>query len=102
MTKTPDNESGRVRWTDKMLDNLSSDVSELRDSISELRDSVDGIRITAQALLQVAAQQQQENEIRRAELAEWKQESDRRFNILLEEVRYLSRRVDRVDGDSQG
>ncbi|MCL1465282.1 hypothetical protein [Argonema galeatum] len=115
MTQTPDNESGRVRWTDKMLDSLASDVSELRESVSELResvsevrDSVDGIRITSQALLQIALQQQQENEARKAELAEyirksdeWKQESDRRFYTLLDEVRYLNRRGDRIDGDSQ-
>ncbi|MCL1475407.1 hypothetical protein [Argonema antarcticum] len=116
MTQTPDNESGRVRWTDKMLDSLASDVSELRasvsevresilelrESISEVRDSVDGVRITAQALLQIAAQQQQENEARKAEIAEWKEESNRRFYTLLDEVRYLNRRGDRIDGDSQG
>ena len=108
MTQTPDNESGRVRWTDEMLDKLASDVSVPRESVSEVRDSVDGVRITAQALLQLALQQQQENEARKAEIAEsnrkyeeWKQESDRRFYTLLDEVRYLNRRGDRIDGESQ-
>lgn len=122
MTQTPDNENRRVRWTDEMLDKLASDVSELRESVSEMResiselresfsevresvsevrDSIDGLRITAQALLQVAAQQQQENEARKAEIAEWKEESNRRFYTLLEEVRYLTRKVDRTDGESQ-
>lgn len=122
MTQTPDNENRRVRWTDEMLDSLASDVSELRESVSELRESVaevrdgvDGVRVTAQALLQLALQQQQENEARKAELEawkqqnerrfneleEWKQESDRRFYTLLDEVRYLNRRGDRNNGESQ-
>jgi hypothetical protein len=69
------------RWTDGMLDDLA-----LR--VSELRDSVDGLRVTAQALLQVAAQSQRDMELIKQRQAE----SDARFNILLEEVRYLIRR----------
>ena len=102
MAQTPDNENRRVRWTDEMLDSLASDVSELRESVSELKDSVDGVRITAQALLQLAAQQQQENEARRSELEAWKQENDRRFYTLLDEVRYLNRRVTRIEGEEGG
>jgi hypothetical protein len=68
------------RWTDEMLDELAS-------SVGEIRDSVDGLRITAQALLKVAAQNQQEMELIKQRQAE----NDRRFNILLEEVRYLIR-----------
>ncbi len=69
------------RWTDEMLDELAS-------SVGEIRDSVDGLRITAQALLQVAAQNQREMELMKQRQAE----NDQRFNILLEEVRYLNRR----------
>ncbi|MGK7878076.1 MAG: hypothetical protein AB4426_33650 [Xenococcaceae cyanobacterium] len=82
------------RWTDEMLDELASSVGEMRDSITQIRDSVDGLRVTAQALLQVAAQNQQrmaqfEQEI---ELVKQRQaENDERFNVLLEEVRYLIR-----------
>ncbi len=83
------------RWTDGMLDGLALSVSELRNSLSELgervdtvRDSVDGLRVTAQALLQVAAQSQRDMELIKQRQAE----SDARFNVLLEEVRYLSRR----------
>ena len=89
------------RWTDEMLDNLAESVSELREDISELRegisevkDSVDGVRITAQALLQIAAQNQSRMDRFDEEMALMKQrqaESDQRFNILLEEVRYLIR-----------
>ena len=77
-----------------MLDDLASSVTELRESITEVResitevkDSIDGLRVTAQALLQVAAQNQREMELIKQRQAE----SDQRFNILLEEVRYLTR-----------
>ncbi|MCA2716816.1 hypothetical protein [Microcystis sp. M169S2] len=86
----------RTRWTDEMLDELADSVSELRGSVSEVRESVDGVRITAQALLQIAAQQQRENEARQAEIAEIRQrqeESDKRFEVLLSEVRYLIRQI---------
>ena len=89
------------RWNDEMLDDLASSVTELRESVTELResvsqvresitevkDSIDGLRVTAQALLQVAAQSQREMELIKQRQAE----SDQRFNILLEEVRYLTR-----------
>lgn len=89
------------RWTDEMLDELASSVDELRDSVDELRDSVsevkdsvDGLRVTSQALLQIAAQNQRDMEL----IKERQAESDARFNILLEEVRYLTRR----ERDDQG
>ena len=88
--------AGHPRWTDEMLDELADSVSELRESVSEVRDLVDGVRITAQALLQIAAQPQRENEARRAEIAEIRQrqeESDKRFEVLLSEVRYLIRQI---------
>ncbi|MFM6000159.1 MAG: hypothetical protein ACKPCI_13925 [Dolichospermum sp.] len=89
------------RWNDEMLDDLASSVTELRESVTELlesvtevresitevKDSIDGLRVTAQALLQVAAQNQREMELIKQRQAE----SDQRFNILLEEVRYLTR-----------
>jgi hypothetical protein len=62
--------------------------------VTEIKDSVDGLRLTAQALLQVAAQNQnrmdhfdEEIELIRQRQAE----NDQRFNVLLEEVRYLIR-----------
>ena len=69
------------RWTDEMLDELAS-------SVDEIKDSIDGLRITSQALLQLAAQSQRDTEL----LKQRQAENDQRFNILLEEVRYLSRR----------
>jgi methyl-accepting chemotaxis protein len=103
------------RWTDEMLDGLASSVTELRESVTEVResvtelresvtavresvtelresvtevrDSVDGLRVTVQALLQVAAQSQRDMEL----MKQRQEENDQRFNILLEEVRYLRR-----------
>jgi signal transduction histidine kinase len=73
------------RWTDEMLDDLASSVTELRngfadvrESITEIRDSVDGLRVTSQALLQVAAQSQRDMEV----IKERQAESDQRFNVL--------------------
>ncbi len=96
------------RWTDEMLDELTSSVFEMRDSmtqmresmtemresITEIRDTVDGLRVTAQALLQVAAQNQRRMDMFEEEIELVKQrqaENDERFNVLLEEVRYLFR-----------
>ncbi|MDB9518955.1 hypothetical protein PN466_18585 [Roseofilum reptotaenium CS-1145] len=84
----------RQRWTDEMLDELASSVDELRDSVSEIKDSVDGLRVTSQALLQVAAQNQRDMEL----IKERQAESDARFNVLLEEVRYLTRREREDEG----
>ncbi|WP_009545847.1 hypothetical protein [Crocosphaera subtropica] len=89
------------RWNDEMLDGLASNVDEMRESITELResvsdvrDSIDGLRVTTQALLQVAAQNQLRMDRFDEEMALVKQrqaENDERFNVLLEEVRYLIR-----------
>ena len=75
------------RWNDEMLDDLASSVTELRESVTEVKDSVDGLRITTQALLQVAAQSQRDMEL----MKQRQEENDQRFNVLLEEVRYLIR-----------
>ena len=82
------------RWTDEMLDELASSVGEMRESITEIKDGIDGLRVTAQALLQVAAQNQQRMDQFEEEMELMKQrqaENDQRFNVLLEEVRYLIR-----------
>jgi hypothetical protein len=69
-------------------------MTEMRESIIEIRDTVDGLRVTAQALLQVAAQNQRRMDMFEEEIELVKQrqaENDERFNVLLEEVRYLIR-----------
>jgi hypothetical protein len=62
-------------------------LDELASSVDEIKDSVDGLKITVQALLQIAAQSQRDTEL----LKQRQAENDRRFNVLLEEVRYLIR-----------
>jgi methyl-accepting chemotaxis protein len=101
MTK---NHEGRTQWTDEMLDELADSVSglrgsvsELRESVSEVRDSVDGVRLTAQALLEIAAQQQRNMD----EMRQRQEESDKRFEVLLSEVRYLIRQIKPDDHQSQ-
>lgn len=100
------------RWTDEMLDELASSVgemrvgmTEMREGMREMRESVDGLKVTAQGLLQVAAQNQRRMDLFEEEMELVKQrhaeeielvkqrqaENDERFNILLEEVRYLIR-----------
>jgi len=80
-----------------MLDELADSVSELRGSVADLRDSMDGVRLTANALLQIAAQQQRNmDEVRRRQ-----EESDKRFEVLLSEVRYLIRQIKPDDHQSQ-
>jgi chromosome segregation ATPase len=73
---------------------LRGDFADVRESITEIKDSIDGLRVTSQALLQVAAQSQRDMEAmkeRQAEIEQRRAESDQRFNILLEEVRFLIR-----------
>ena len=81
--------AGHPRWTDEMLDELADSVSELRGSVADLRDSMDGVRLTANALLQIAAQQQRNMD----EIRQRQEESDKRFEVLLSEVRYLIRQI---------
>ncbi len=73
---------------------MRESVTELRESMTETRDSVDGLRVTTQALLQVAAQNQRRMDMfeEEMELVKRRQaENDDRFNVLLKEVRYLIR-----------
>jgi predicted nuclease with TOPRIM domain len=102
------------RWTDEMLDEFASSVTELREGITDVKDGIDGLRITSQALLQVAAQSQRDMEAmkerqtdleqrhaefeqQQAELRQRQAETDQRFNVLLEEVRFLIRGTQATD-----
>ena len=69
-------------------------LDELASSIDEIKDSVDGLRVKAQGLLQVAAQNQRRMDHFEEEIELMKQrqaENDQRFNVLVEEVRYFIR-----------
>ena len=97
------NGNNRARWTDERLDQLAESVSELRGSASELResvselreglsdtkDSVDGLRVTAQALLQIAAQNQQADRERQKEIRQINERLDvqqGQIRVLLEKL----------------
>ena len=56
------NGNNRARWTDDRPDPLTASISELCKSVAEPNISIDRLRVTAQALLQLAAQQQVERE----------------------------------------
>ncbi len=73
--------------TTELREAMREDATEFRESVAEVRDSIDGLRVTAQALLQIAAQSQRDMEA----IKERQAESDQRFNVLLEEVRFLNR-----------
>ena len=78
-------------------------LDELASSVDGIKDSVEGLRVTAQALLQVAGQNQRKIDLFAEEMELMKQrhaedialmkqrqaDNDERFNVLLEEVRYL-------------
>ena len=96
------------RWTDEMLDNLASSVSEVKESVSEVKESVSEVkesvtelresvtemrkgmeilRDTTQGLIEVAAKQER----RMDRLDREQAESNKRFDVLLGEIRYLIR-----------
>ncbi len=89
------------RWTDEMLDKLASTVADMRDSVvdvkdtviqmrdsvADVKDTVDVLKLNTQVLLQVAEKHEREIEATKQKQAE----NDKRFYILLEEVRYLNR-----------
>ena len=107
------------RWTDEMLDNLASSVSEVKESVTELRESVkesvtelresvteigkgmEVLRDTTQGLIEVVAKQErrmnrfdEEMAARKKEMERLEREqaeSNKRFDVLLGEIRYLIR-----------
>ena len=62
-------------------------VIQMRDSVADVKDTVDVLRLNTQVLLQVAEKHEREIEATKQKQAE----NDKRFYILLEEVRYLNR-----------
>ena len=73
----------------------------MREGIAETNDSIDGMRLTTQALLQVAAQHQQaerqrqeEMELSRQEMREVQQE----IKEVQQEIREINERLDVQQG----
>jgi hypothetical protein len=84
------------RWTDEMLDNLAVSVESLRDAvIAHDRQNIERDQRTTDLdeqmeILAVSMNRLAESSL---EYSRWKVENDLRFNILLEEVRAINRRV---------
>jgi len=71
------------RWTDEMLDRLADSIAA-HDRQNEERDQqMDLMAIGINRLLEDSREYRQ-----------WKVENDLRFNILLEEIRSVTRRVE--------
>lgn len=90
------NGNNRARWTDERLDQLADSVTELREGLAETKDSVDGLRVTAQALLQVAAQHQQAERVRQEEMQQVQQEIrgiNERLDVQQGQIRVLLERL---------
>ncbi|MEG3846562.1 hypothetical protein QT971_04750 [Microcoleus sp. herbarium19] len=86
------------RWTDEMVDDLASTVGGLSATVEQTTRNVDMLVGAVNAIL--ARDSQRDEEIRRrdADFQQYKIENDQRFNILLEEVRFLIRKL----GENQG
>jgi outer membrane murein-binding lipoprotein Lpp len=98
------------RWNDEMLDELATTVSNmaakvdvLTDKVDVLTDKVDVLTDKVDVLTEKVEDLTEQGQIlmlalnRLTETAidysRWKQETDQRFNVLLEEVRATNRRV---------
>ena len=86
------------RWTDEMVDDLASTVGDLSATVEQTTRNVDMLVGAVNAIL--ARDSQRDEEIRRRDqdFQQYKIENDQRFNILLEEVRFLIRKL----GENQG
>ena len=74
------------RWTDKMIDDLSSTVEQTTRNVDMLVGAVN-------ALLERDSQRDEEIRRRDEDFQQYKLENDQRFNTLLEEVRFLIRKL---------
>ena len=93
------------RWTDKMVDDLASTVGDLSATveqttrnIEQTNQNVDMLVGAVNAILARDSQRDEEMRRRDQDFQQYKIENDQRFNILLEEVRFLIRKL----GENQG
>ena len=86
------------RWNDKMVDDLASTVGDLSATVEQTTRNVDMLVGAVNALLARDSQRDEEMRRRDQDFQQYKIENDQRFNILLEEVRFLIRKL----GENQG
>lgn len=85
------------RWTDEMVDDLASTVGDLSATVEQTTRNVDMLVGAVNAILARDSQRDEEMRRRDQDFQQYKIENDQRFNILLEEVRFLIRKL----GDNQ-
>lgn len=86
------------RWTDEMVDDLASTVGDLSATVEQTTRNVDMLVGAVNAILARDTQRDEEMRRRDQDFQQYKIENDQRFNILLEEVRFLIRKL----GENQG
>jgi len=86
------------RWTDEMVDDLASTVGDLSATVEQTTRNVDMLVGAVNAILARDSQRDEEMRRRDQDFQQYKIENDQRFNILLEEVRFLIRKL----GENQG
>ncbi|NJK67197.1 MAG: hypothetical protein HC789_11360 [Microcoleus sp. CSU_2_2] len=86
------------RWNDKMIDDLAATVEQTTRNIEQTNRNVDMLVGAVNALLARDSQRDEEMRQRDADFQQYKLENDQRFNTLLEEVRFLIRKL----GENQG
>ncbi len=74
------------RWNDEMVDDLASTVEQTTRNVDMLVGAVN-------ALLERDSRRDEETRRRDEDFQQYKLENDQRFNILLEEVRFLIRKL---------
>ncbi|WP_445176277.1 hypothetical protein [Microcoleus sp.] len=74
------------RWNDEMVDDLASTVEQTTRNVDMLVGAVN-------ALLERDSRRDEEMRRRDEDFQQYKIENDQRFNILLEEVRFLIRKL---------
>ena len=86
------------RWNDEMVDDLASTVGDLSATVEQTTRNVDMLVGAVNAILARDSQRDEEMRRRDQDFQQYKIENDQRFNILLEEVRFLIRKL----GENQG
>jgi hypothetical protein len=74
------------RWTDERLD-------ELADAVDQTTHNIDLLVGAVNAFLERDRDRAEEIQQFRLETEQYKRENDQRFNVLLEEVRFLIRQL---------
>ena len=81
------------RWTDEMVDDLASTVGDLSATVEQTTRNVDMLVGAVNAILARDSQRDEEMRRRDQDFQQYKIENDQRFNMLLEEVRFLIRKL---------